>query len=32
VIDWRANREIHSVIRNFATGLSEGPTGPITGR
>ena len=32
VIDWRANREIHSVIRNFATGLTEGPTGPITGR
>ena len=21
VIDWRANREIHAVIRNFATGL-----------
>ena len=32
VIDWRANREIHSVIRSFATGLTEGPAGPITGR
>ncbi|HEV8607050.1 MAG TPA: hypothetical protein VGQ99_17045 [Tepidisphaeraceae bacterium] len=32
VIDWRANREIHSVIRNYLTGLAEGPTGPITGR
>jgi hypothetical protein len=32
VIDWRANREIHSVIRNYLTGLAEGPAGPITGR
>src|SRR4030095_11797477 len=32
VIDWWANPEIHSVIRILATGLTEGPSGPITGR
>lgn len=25
VIDWRANREIHAVIRGYLTGLAEGP-------
>lgn len=32
VIDWRANREIHSVIRHYLTGLAEEVAGPVRAR
>jgi len=31
VIDWRYNREIHSVIRRSLTGMGSGPSGGLAG-